>query len=77
MSEWNGFTLYPRGYDIWSNDVITANAVNWFNGDPAAPNPIITLFDVWIFKGEQWDRANKIACWTPIDHMPLPQMVGK
>lgn len=77
MSEWNGFTLYPRGYDIWSNDVITANAVNWFNGDPAAPNLIITLFDVWIFKGEQWDRANKIACWTPIDHMPLPQMVGK
>ena len=75
MSEWQGFVLYPRGLDIWSNDVTVANAVNWFSGDKTAPNLIVTLFDVWIYKGEQWDRANKVASWVPIDHMPLPPAV--
>ena len=75
MSEWQGFVLYPRGLDIWSNDVTVANAVNWFAGDKTAPNLIVTLFDVWIYKGEQWDRANKVASWVPIDHMPLPPAV--
>jgi glycosyltransferase involved in cell wall biosynthesis len=75
MSEWKGFVLYPRGLDAWSNDVTAANAVNWFAGDPTAPNLLITLFDVWIYKGEQWDKVNKIASWTPIDHMPLPPAV--
>lgn len=75
MSEWQGFTLYPRGFDMWSNDVTTANAVNWFSADPTAPNLLITLFDVWIFKGEQWDKVSKIASWVPIDHLPLPPAV--
>lgn len=72
MSEWEGFTLYPRGMDAWSNDVTPANAINWFAPDPTAPNLLITLFDCWIFKGDSWDRVPKVASWVPIDHMPLP-----
>lgn len=72
MSEWEGFTLYPRGMDIWSNDVIPANAVNWFAPDPTAPNLLITLFDCWIYKGDAYDKLKNIASWVPIDHMPLP-----
>ena len=75
MSEWEGFTLYPRGMDIWSNDVIPANAINWFSPDPSAPNLLITLFDCWIYKGDSWAKVPKVASWVPIDHMPLPKEV--
>jgi glycosyltransferase involved in cell wall biosynthesis len=75
MSEWEGFTLYPRGMDVWSNDVTPANAINWASADPTAPNLLITLFDCWIYKGDSWDKIPKVASWVPIDHMPLPHEV--
>jgi glycosyltransferase involved in cell wall biosynthesis len=77
MSEWEGFTLYPRGMDVWSNDVVPANAFNWFQVEPTAPQLLITLFDTWIYKGDSYDKVNRIASWVPIDHMPLPLEVRK
>jgi glycosyltransferase involved in cell wall biosynthesis len=67
--------VYPRGMETWSNDVIPAHAHDWFIRDREAENLIITLFDVWVFKGEKW-REFPIASWTPIDHVPAPPEVA-
>jgi hypothetical protein len=44
------------------------------NRDKDAPNALITLYDVWVFKGKKWDDWN-VASWVPIDHLPCPPEV--
>ena len=70
---WNDFTIYPAGYDIYGNDVILAHAQNHFDGDLLG-GLIITLVDVWVLSAPNFTRAN-VACWTPIDHDPVPPRV--
>jgi hypothetical protein len=67
---------YPRGADTYSNDVIPAHAYDWFNQDPEAKKLIITLFDVWVFKGDKWQDW-PVASWVPIDHTPVPPEVAQ
>jgi len=67
--------VYPRGMDTWSNDVIPAHAHDWFLRDREAENLIVTLFDVWVFKGDKW-KEFPVASWTPIDHVPAPPEVA-
>lgn len=68
--------VYPRGYDIWSNDVIPAHMHDWSNRNPAAQHLLMTLFDVWVFKGPRWGDW-PVASWVPIDHLPAPMEVAK
>ena len=28
-TSWNGIQIYQRGYDLWSNDILTAHAQDW------------------------------------------------
>jgi glycosyltransferase involved in cell wall biosynthesis len=35
---------------------------------------LITLFDVWVFKGKMWDQ-HTVHSWVPIDHTPCPPEV--
>lgn len=76
---WNtpsgGIPIYPRGMEMWSNDVIPAHAHDWFLKDKDAEKLIITLFDVWVFKGDKW-KEFPVASWTPIDHVPAPPEVA-
>lgn len=67
--------IYPRGFDQWSNDVIPAHAQDWANRNPNVDHLIITLFDVWVFKGPQWGE-HRVASWVPIDHTPIPPEVA-
>jgi hypothetical protein len=42
--EWEGLPVYPRGLDVYSNDVIPAYAMDW--GRPTGQQAlVITLFD--------------------------------
>lgn len=66
--------VYPRGMDLYSNDVVPAHAHDWFLRNKDAKNLLITLYDVWVFKGSKWDDW-KIASWVPIDHLPAPAEV--
>jgi glycosyltransferase involved in cell wall biosynthesis len=66
----------PRGYDLYSNDVIPAHMAAWANQNPDAKPLLITLFDTWIFKGEPWGMVDQIASWVPIDHSPVPPDVA-
>lgn len=68
--------VYPRGYDIWSNDVIPAHMHDWSNRNPNAQHLLMTLFDVWVFKGPRWADW-PVASWVPIDHLPAPAEVEK
>ena len=74
MMEWEGMPIYPRGLDVYSNDVIPAYAMDW--GRPTGQQAVvITLFDCWVFKGAGWDVLERVASWVPIDHFPAPAPV--
>lgn len=66
--------VYPRGMELYSNDVIPAHMHDWSQRDKDAKNLLITLYDVWVFRGSKWDDWN-IASWVPIDHLPAPTEV--
>jgi glycosyltransferase involved in cell wall biosynthesis len=76
ITEWEGVPLYPRGLDVYSNDVIPAHAMHW--GKPSGQQPlVVTLFDCWVFRGAGWDILDRIASWVPVDHFPLVPEVAK
>lgn len=79
-TSWNSpagpIMIYPRGFDQWSNDVFPAHMHDWTSQSPDSESLIITLFDVWVFRGPRWADW-KIASWTPIDHSPIPIEVTK
>jgi D-inositol-3-phosphate glycosyltransferase len=67
--------VYPRGMETWSNDVIPAHMHDWSSRDKDAEHLLMTLFDVWVFKGEKWAEF-PVASWIPIDHVPAPPEVS-
>ena len=62
-----GIPVYGLAADSYGNDVLMAHHAD-FGGDW-----LITLYDTWVYKGEQY-RGN-IASWAPIDHYPVPPEV--
>lgn len=72
---WEDIKVFPRGYDLHSNDVIPAHAYAWAHENNDDKPLVITLYDVWVYKGKQWDMLDQIASWVPIDHMPAPPEV--
>jgi glycosyltransferase involved in cell wall biosynthesis len=68
--------VYPRGDENYSNDVVPAHMYDWSKRNPDAKNLLITLYDVWVFKGAKWADWN-VASWVPIDHLPAPHDVVK
>lgn len=72
--EWEGIPLFPRGLDVYSNDVLPAYAMDF--GKPTGQQPlVITLFDAWVFRGAGWELLENIASWVPVDHYPVPPAV--
>jgi glycosyltransferase involved in cell wall biosynthesis len=73
----NGYNIpvYPRGNEIWSNDVIPAHMHDWSNRNNDVQHLLMTLFDVWVFKGPRWADW-PVASWVPIDHLPAPLEVS-
>lgn len=70
---WEGMQVYPKHLDGFGNDVIMAHAGRHFQGDTQG-GLILPLMDVWVLSNQAIARAN-VACWTPVDHDPLPQPV--
>jgi glycosyltransferase involved in cell wall biosynthesis len=69
--DWNGLTVYPSGWEVWSNDVVKGHALNHFGQDRGW---LISLFDVFVAKGPAW-RDLDVAAWCPVDHLPVPPQV--
>ncbi|HEY7821216.1 MAG TPA: glycosyltransferase family 4 protein [Acidimicrobiia bacterium] len=68
MGKWQGVTVYPQGYDGYSQDVIGSHWRDFVSqsDDPAV---MVTLFDVWTFKAPTLRTVPRILSWTPVDHM--------
>jgi glycosyltransferase involved in cell wall biosynthesis len=75
-TEYGSIPVYPRGIEHWSNDITPAHHQDWVKRNPDAPNLLMTLFDVWVFKGKPWADC-KVASWVPVDHLPAPIDVVK
>lgn len=75
VQAWNGLKVFPRGYDMYSNDVIPAHMAAWMHENPDHDPLLLTLFDTWVFKGGGWDLVDNVASWVPIDHQPCPPEV--
>lgn len=73
---WNDIPVWPRGMDQYSNDVIPAQMMEHFQRSAADKALLVTLYDVWVFKGPQWDNW-PIASWVPVDHAPCPPEVAR
>ena len=58
---------YPRGLDVYSNDVGPMHHAHFKAQHPNQPDALIGLYDCWVIKGEAWDKIN-IGWWTPFDH---------
>lgn len=67
--------VYPRGQEQWSNDVIPAHMHEWSSRAPELSPLLVTLFDVWVFKGPRWADW-PVLSWVPVDHMPAPAEVS-
>lgn len=75
IGQWNGVKVLPRGFDQYSNDVVGAYHQLWAAENGGRDPLVITLFDVWVFKGAPWDAITDVASWVPIDHTPCPPRV--
>ena len=71
-SSWEGMPMFPRGFDLHSSDVVPAYMHAWEHRNPGLDPLLITLYDVWVYRGPQWDTVKQIAPWVPIDHFPAP-----
>jgi glycosyltransferase involved in cell wall biosynthesis len=72
VSSWEGMRMYPRGFELHSSDVVPAYFHAWAHDNPDLKPLLITLYDVWVYKGQHWDTVPQIAPWVPIDHFPVP-----
>lgn len=74
-STWGDIPLWPKGYAHHSEDVAPAYVHAWAHQNPGLDPLLITLYDVWVYKGPQFDTLDQIASWVPIDHSPVPEIV--
>lgn len=65
---------YARGMDAYSNDVATMHHAHWKSQNPKQSDLLITLYDVWVLQGKNWDTVN-VASWVPLDHVTMPPKV--
>jgi len=70
MLQMEGIPIYPKGKDLWGNDILAAHATH-FKADI-----VITLMDVWVLS---FNATSKVRwCpWVPIDHKPAPPPVER
>lgn len=74
VSEFNGTTVFPRGWDAWNNDMVDPTFLEWQRLHPDHAHMIFTLFDVWVYSAPAFDKY-PVASWVPIDHAPAPPAV--
>mgnify|MGYP003634081033 FL=1 len=66
---------FPRGHDAYSNDVAPTDHLVWAKLHADKPNLFISLYDVWVMTSPRYGELDKIASWTPIDHVTMPTKV--
>jgi glycosyltransferase involved in cell wall biosynthesis len=65
---------YPRGFALYSEDVLGLWHQHHLAQAPNKKNAIIGLYDVWVWNNMQYD--GKFFAWVPLDHITLPPAVA-
>jgi hypothetical protein len=55
--------------------IIMATITFKFEEKGKQPDLLVTLYDVWILKKDKY-KDIPVASWTPVDHTPIPPLVG-
>jgi glycosyltransferase involved in cell wall biosynthesis len=66
--------ILPEGLMRYSVDVAGENIKSWIGDQPGFG---VVLFDLWPLAGIDAMKELNLACWTPVDHAPLPPLVGR
>jgi glycosyltransferase involved in cell wall biosynthesis len=75
--EWNDIHCYPTDQSRFGNLMLGEYAHHHGGGD-RQNTLILTLQDVWVLlAGLANFQDCRFACWTPIDHDPVPPLVKK
>jgi glycosyltransferase involved in cell wall biosynthesis len=70
--EWNGITCLPTDVTRFGNLLLGDYAERLGNGD-RSDVLVMTLMDVWVMnQGLSNMKGLRFACWTPVDHDPVP-----
>ena len=67
---------YPRGYTLYSGDVLEMHHKHFLAGRKV-PNKIITLYDAWVYTDVPNIDKLDFWSWTPVDHITVPPKVLK
>lgn len=69
---------YSRGFEAYSQDVAPMDHAHHRATAGTKLNDLfLTLYDVWVLKGQAWDKMRSIASWVPLDHVSMPPNVEK
>jgi len=70
----HGHPILPEGLIRYSLDAAPENIKGWVGDQPGFG---VVLFDLWPLVGVQGFNDLNLACWTPVDHDPVPPMVAQ
>jgi glycosyltransferase involved in cell wall biosynthesis len=70
----HGHPIFPEGLIRYSLDAAPENIKTWVGDQPGFG---VILFDLWPLNGVDAFKELNLACWTPIDHDPVPPGVTK
>lgn len=65
---------YPRGYTIYSGDVLKMHHEHFINNRDIS-SKIITLYDAWVYNEVPGLDDLEFWSWTPVDHISVPPKV--
>lgn len=65
---------YPRGYTLYSGDVLAMHHKHFLDGRKIK-NAIITLYDAWVYLDVPKLEDLTFWSWTPVDHISVPPKV--
>ena len=68
----HGHPILPEGLVRYSIDAAPDNIKDWIGDQPGFG---VVLFDLWPLVGVKGFTELNLACWTPIDHNPVPPQV--
>ena len=70
----HGHPILPEGLMRYSVDAAPENIKSWIGDQPGFG---VVLFDLWPLTGIEAFKDLNLACWTPVDHQPLPPLVAR
>jgi glycosyltransferase involved in cell wall biosynthesis len=70
----HGHPILPEGLMRYSIDAAPENIKSWIGDQPGFG---VVLFDLWPLTGIEAFKELNLACWTPVDHQPLPPLVAR